>query len=195
MKRLFDIFFSILGLILLFPFLLLIIALIKLDSKGTIFYLQKRVGKKGKIFKIFKFRTMVQDADKKGLLSLGKKDTRITKIGHFLRKYKLDELPQLINVFLGDMSFVGPRPEVEKYVKLYSEEQKEILAIKPGITDYASLQFIDEEQILGKSKNPEKVYIEEIMPKKIALNKKYLKQVSIIIDVKIIFRTFFKILR
>ncbi len=195
MKRFFDLSVSFLGLLFLFPFFFIIAILIKLDSKGKIFYLQERVGKNGRIFKIFKFRTMVANADKKGLLSLGKKDTRITKIGHFLRKYKLDELPQLINVFLGDMSFVGPRPEVEKFVKLYSEEEKEILAIKPGITDYASLKFIDEEQILGKSQNPERVYIEEIMPKKIALNKKYLREISVITDVKIILRTVFKILR
>lgn len=193
LKRLFDIIFSLFGLILVFPFLLIIGILIKMGSKGSVFYLQERIGKNGKPFKIFKFRTMQVGSDKKGLLSLGKHDMRITKIGHFLRKYKLDELPQLINVFIGNMSFVGPRPEVKKYVDLYTKSQREILQVKPGITDVASLEYFEEEQVLGSSDNPEKTYVEDIMPHKIRLNKKYLSDVSLFSDIKIIFRTILKL--
>ncbi len=181
------------GLILIFPFLLVIGVLIKMGSKGGVFYLQERIGKSGKPFKIYKFRTMQVGSDKKGLLSLGKHDMRITKIGHFLRKYKLDELPQLINVLIGDMSFVGPRPEVKKYVDLYTESQREILQVKPGITDIASLEYFEEEQVLGASDNPEKTYVEEIMPHKIRLNKKYLNDVSLFSDIKIIWKTITRI--
>jgi len=195
MKRVFDIVFSALGLLVLLPFFLLVALLIKLDSKGPVFYLQERIGKGGKPFKIFKFRTMVVDADKKGLLSLGKKDSRITKVGVFLRKTKFDELPQLINVLKGDMSFVGPRPEVKKYTDLYTPEQREVLQVRPGITDYASLEYIDEEQLLGASDDPEKTYIEEIMPHKIRLNKEYLANRSFFSDIKLIFMTVFKMFR
>ena len=195
MKRIFDLFFSILGLILLLPFFLIIAILIKLDSKGTIFYLQERIGKNGIPFKIFKFRTMVEDADKKGLLSLGKKDNRITRVGRFLRKTKFDELPQLINVLKGDMSFVGPRPEVKKYTDLYTDKQRKILEVRPGITDYASLKYIDEEQILGNSINPEKTYIEKIMPDKIDINLEYLQNRNLLQDIKLIFETVFKMFR
>jgi len=195
MKRIFDIVFSALGLLLLLPFFLLVTLLIKLDTKGPVFYLQERIGKGGKPFKIFKFRTMVVNADKKGLLSLGKKDSRITRVGRFLRKTKFDELPQLINVLKGDMSFVGPRPEVKKYTDLYTPEQREVLQVRPGITDYASLEYIDEEQLLGTSENPEKTYIEKIMPHKIRLNKEYLSKRSFFSDIKLIFMTVFKMFR
>ncbi|HBK70689.1 MAG TPA: glycosyl transferase [Flavobacteriaceae bacterium] len=194
-KRLFDVFFSTLGILILSPVLLIISFLIKLDSKGNILYLQNRVGKSGKIFRILKFRTMVTNADKLGLLTLGDGDNRITKVGRILRKTKLDELPQLFNVFLGEMSFVGPRPEVKKYVNLYTNAQKEILKLKPGITDYASIKYIDESVILGNSEDPEKTYINTIMPHKIKLNKKYLHKQSLVYDIKIIFLTLFKIFR
>lgn len=194
-KRLFDVFFSTLGILILSPVLLIISFLIKLDSKGNILYLQNRVGKSGKIFRILKFRTMVTNADKLGLLTLGDGDNRITKVGRILRKTKLDEIPQLFNVFLGEMSFVGPRPEVKKYVNLYTNAQKEILKLKPGITDYASIKYIDESVILGNSEDPEKTYINTIMPHKIKLNKKYLYKQSLVYDIKIIFLTLFKIFR
>ncbi len=160
-----------------------------------LFYLQVRVGKNNQDFKVFKFRTMHLDADKKGLLTVGGRDPRVTSIGYYLRKYKLDELPQLFNVLIGDMSLVGPRPEVRKYVDLYSEEQKQVLTIKPGITDYASVEYIKENELLSKSQNPEQTYIQEIMPAKLALNAKYIKQQGIVVDVKIIFNTIFKILK
>lgn len=160
-----------------------------------LFYLQVRVGKNNQDFKVFKFRTMHLDADKKGLLTVGGRDPRVTSIGYYLRKYKLDELPQLFNVLIGNMSLVGPRPEVRKYVDLYSEEQKQVLTIKPGITDYASVEYIKENELLSKSQNPEQTYIQEIMPAKLALNAKYIKQQGIVVDVKIIFNTIFKILK
>ena len=194
-KRLFDIFFSLLGLIILLPILLIIALLIKLESKGSIFYRQIRVGKQNEDFKIFKFRTMFVGSDKKGLLTLGDNDSRVTKTGYFLRKYKLDEMPQLINVLEGTMSFVGPRPEVRKYVNHYSEEDLQILQAKPGITDYASIAFRDEAELLKDTDNPEKLYIEDIMPKKIALNKKYIVNPSVFTDIKIIIKTFISIVK
>ncbi len=194
-KRLFDIFFSFFGLLILFPILFLIAMGIKLESKGSVFYKQSRVGRHNQEFKIFKFRTMFIGSDKKGLLTLGDNDNRVTKIGYYLRKYKLDELPQLINVFIGNMSFVGPRPEVRKYVDYYSEEDLQILKIKPGITDYASIAFRDEAELLKATNDPEKLYIEGIMPKKIALNKKYLDNYSIIADIKIIIKTILTIIK
>ncbi len=193
MKRLFDIFFSFWGLFFILPFFILISLLIILDSKGGIFYQQVRVGKNQKDFKLLKFRTMKPASDKAGLLTVGSKDSRITKIGYYLRKLKIDELPQLINVLKGDMSIVGPRPEVRKYTNLYSGEQQKVLLIKPGITDYASIDYIDENRLLGESKNPEKTYIEEIMPKKLELNLKYINEIGIITDFKIIFKTIAKI--
>lgn len=189
-KRLFDIFFSFIGLVILFPLLLIIAILIKIDSKGPVFYLQNRVGQNNTDFKIFKFRTMKVNADKLGLLTVGDKDPRVTKIGYYLRKFKLDELPQLINVMIGNMSFVGPRPEVRKYVDYYSESDREILKMKPGITDFASIEYRNEVEILKKASNPEKVYVEEIMPEKIKLNKLYLKKYSLLTDIKIILKTF-----
>lgn len=193
MKRLFDIFFSFIGLIILSPFFLLISLLIILDSKGGVFYRQIRVGKNGKDFYLFKFRSMRTDSDKKGLLTVGGRDPRITRTGYFIRKYKIDELPQLLNVLTGDMSLVGPRPEVRRYVDLYNEEQKKVLSVKPGVTDYASIEYSDENELLGKANDPEKVYIEEIMPAKLRLNQQYIKEKGMVTDIKIIFRTLKKI--
>ncbi|HVA99278.1 MAG TPA: sugar transferase [Bacteroidia bacterium] len=194
MKRLFDIVFSLFGIILLVPIFLLIAVFIIFDSKGKIVYKQVRVGKNGKDFFVFKFRTMISNAEKKGLLTVGAKDSRITRVGFFLRKYKLDELPQLANVLIGDMSFVGPRPEVRKYVNMYNEEQLQVLSVRPGITDYASIQFANENELLGKVSNPEEVYVNEVMPEKLLLNLKYIREKNFFKDVKIIFKTFIKIL-
>src|SRR6478735_7467032 len=174
LKRLFDIVLSGIGVILLLPFFIFIALFIVLDSKGGAFYLQTRVGKNGKLFKLFKFRTMSLNAEASGLITIGGRDPRVTKVGYTLRKYKLDELPQLLNVFLGSMSLVGPRPEVRKYVDLYNEEQKKVLLVKPGITDYASLDYFKENDLLAASSNPEETYIQEIMPAKLELNKKYI---------------------
>ena len=191
MKRVFDFIFSFIGLILLSPIFLIISLLIALSSKGGVFYKQTRVGKDNIDFKVYKFRSMIVNADKKGLLSIGKdgRDPRITKIGYILRKYKLDELPQLINVLKGDMSLVGPRPEVRKYVDLYDDNQKEILKVKPGITDIASITFRNENDLLSQSPNPEDYYIQEIMPKKISLSLEYVKTRTLIKDIKLIFKT------
>lgn len=194
LKRIFDITLSLLGLILLLPFMLIIAILIKIDSKGSVFFKQVRVTKNGREFKIFKYRTMRVGSDKYSQITVGK-DDKITKIGLFLRKYKLDEIPQLINVFIGDMSLVGPRPEVPKYVALYTEEQREILKVRAGITDYASIEFSNENDILADEADPEKAYIEKIMPRKIELNKKYLSEISVITDIKIILLTIKKILK
>ena len=194
LKRIFDITLSLFGLIILLPFMLIIAILIKIDSKGPVFFKQIRVTKNGKEFKIFKYRTMRVGSDKYSQITVGK-DGRITKIGSFLRKYKLDEIPQLINVLIGDMSLVGPRPEVPKYVALYTDEQKEILKVRAGITDYASIEFSDENDLLASEEEPEKAYIEKIMPKKIELNKKYLSEISVLTDVRIILLTIKKILK
>ena len=194
LKRIFDIVFSLFGLIVLSPFMLIIAILIKIDSKGPVFFKQVRVTKNGKEFKIFKYRTMRVGSDKFSQITVGK-DSRITKVGDFLRKYKLDEIPQLINVLIGDMSLVGPRPEVPKYVALYTEEQREILKVRAGITDYASIEFSNENDILANEADPEKAYIEKIMPRKIELNKKYLSEISVMTDIKIILLTIKKILK
>ena len=194
LKRIFDITLSLLGLILLLPFMLIIAIFIKLDSKGPVFFKQLRVTKNGREFKIFKYRTMRVGSDKYSQITVGK-DDRITKIGSFLRKYKLDEIPQLINVLIGDMSLVGPRPEVPKYVALYTEEQREILKVRAGITDYASIEFSNENDLLALEEDPEKAYIEKVMPKKIELNKKYLSEISILTDIRIILLTIKKILK
>ncbi|CEK32831.1 sugar transferase [[Clostridium] sordellii] len=188
-KRLFDIVASSIGLILLSPILILIAICIKLDSKGPVFFKQVRVGKNKELFKIYKFRTMVTDAEKLGKQITVGNDTRITKVGTFIRKCKLDELPQLINVLKGDMSLVGPRPEVPKYVDLYDDYQEQILLVQPGITDYASIEFRNESEILGESENPESKYIDDIMPYKIELNIKYIKNISLYEDLKLITRT------
>lgn len=194
LKRIFDITLSLFGLIILLPFMLIIAILIKIDSKGPVFFKQIRVTKNGKEFKIFKYRTMKVGSDKYSQITVGK-DGRITKLGSFLRKYKLDEIPQLINVLIGDMSLVGPRPEVPKYVALYTDEQKEILKVRAGITDYASIEFSDENDLLASEEDPEKAYIEKIMSRKIELNKKYLSEISILTDIKIILLTIKKILK
>ena len=194
LKRIFDIILSLFGLIILLPFMLIIAIFIKLDSKGPVFFKQLRVTKNGREFKIFKYRTMRVGSDKYSQITVGK-DDRITKIGSFLRKYKLDEIPQLINVLIGDMSLVGPRPEVPKYVALYTDEQKEILKVRAGITDYASIEFSDENDLLASEEEPEKAYIEKVMPKKIELNKKYISEISMLTDIKIILLTIKKILK
>ena len=194
LKRIFDIILSLFGLIILLPFMLIIAIFIKLDSKGPVFFKQLRVTKNGREFKIFKYRTMRVGSDKYSQITVGK-DDRITKIGSFLRKYKLDEIPQLINVLIGDMSLVGPRPEVPKYVALYTDEQKEILKVRAGITDYASIEFSDENDLLASEEDPEKAYIEKVMPKKIELNKKYISEISMLTDIKIILLTIKKILK
>lgn len=193
MKRLFDIFFSFIGLVILSPFFLLIALLIVFDSKGGVFYKQIRVGKNGQDFYLYKFRSMRTDSDKKGLLTVGGRDPRITKVGYFIRTYKIDELPQLLNVLKGDMSLVGPRPEVRHYVDLYTEEQRTVLTVKPGVTDYASIEYSKENELLGKASDPEKTYIEEIMPAKLQLNLKYMAEKGLITDIKIILRTLKKI--
>jgi len=194
--RFFDILFSLIGLLILSPFFLFFILIIRIESKGKAFFSQTRVGEKGRLFKLLKFRTMVVDAEKKGLqLTVGNRDKRITKVGYFLRKYKLDELPQFINVLKGEMSIVGPRPEVQKYVNLYTKEQQKILQVKPGITDYASIEYINENEILAKAENPEQIYINEIMPAKISLNLKYVENKSLKEYFKIIFITFYQIFK
>ncbi len=194
LKRLFDIIFSFLGLIFSFPIFIILAFWISIDSSGGIFYLQERIGKNFKPFKLYKFRSMYSGSDKKGLLTVGGNDSRITRSGYFIRKYKLDELAQLINVLKGDMSLVGPRPEVKKYVDLYNDDQKRVLLVKPGITDYASIEYYNENEILEKSSNPEKIYIEEIMPHKLYLNLKYIEEQSLITDMKIILTTIKKII-
>lgn len=194
LKRLVDFIVSLFFLFLLFPILVLLAILIKLESNGPVFYLQVRVGLNGKDFRIFKFRTMFIGSDKAGLLTVGGRDPRITKVGIFIRKYKLDELPQLINVLNGEMSLVGPRPEVRKYVNMYNDEQLKVLSVKPGITDYASIQYSDENELLAKSVDPEKTYIEEVMPAKLLLNLKYINEISWLTDLKIIGLTVRKII-
>lgn len=195
MKRLFDLVVSITGFVFLIPVFIIISLLIIMDSRGGVFYKQLRVGKAGKDFYLLKFRSMYSNSDKKGLLTVGARDNRVTRVGYYLRKYKLDELPQLINVIMGNMSLVGPRPEVRKYVSLYTKEQLRVLDVRPGITDYASIEFSNENEILGKVSNPEEVYIKEIMPAKLALNLKYISDKSVITDLNIICRTLFKIFR
>ena len=193
--RLLDIVLSLLGLIFLLPIVVILAVWIKFDSQGSIFFRQIRVGKDGRDFRIYKFRTMIVNAEKMGIITIGERDPRITNSGYFLRKYKLDELPQLINVLKGEMSFVGPRPEVRKYVEMYNQEQLKILTVKPGITDYASIEYINEDEILGKSLDPEKTYIEEIMPQKIKYNMKYINNKTVIEYFKIIFLTIIKIIK
>lgn len=195
LKRLFDIIASLIGIIVLLPFFIIICLSMIVSCGFPLFYLQTRVGKNGRDFKLFKFRTMHLDADKKGLLTVGGRDPRVTSIGYYLRKYKLDELPQLFNVLFGTMSLVGPRPEVRKYVDLYTKEQQQVLFVKPGITDFASLEYINENDLLAKSDNPEKTYIDEIMPAKLALNAKYIQQQGLFVDFKIILNTILKIVK
>lgn len=195
LKRFFDIFCSLIGIILLAPWFLIICLLQIISSGFPIFYIQKRVGKGNIDFNLYKFRTMRSDSDKLGLLTIGGRDSRITKLGYYLRKYKIDELPQVFNVLLGTMSLVGPRPEVRKYVDLYTKEQLTILNVKPGITDYASLQFFNENDLLAQSISPEETYIQEIMPIKLGLNLKYIAEQSFFIDIRIMVKTVLKIVK
>lgn len=194
MKRLLDILSSLLVLILLCPLWLVLALLIVCDSRGGVFYRQIRVGKDNKDFYLYKFRTMRPDADKKSLLTVGERDSRVTRVGYFLRKYKLDEFPQLINVLKGDMSIVGPRPEVRKYVDMYTPEQMRVLSVRPGLTDLASIQYVHENELLAASDNPEQTYIDVVMPAKLQLNLQYIDNQSFCGDIKLIFKTFAAIL-
>jgi lipopolysaccharide/colanic/teichoic acid biosynthesis glycosyltransferase len=184
-----DILLAFVGIVFLAPFFVLIALLVKVGSQGPVLYIQWRVGKHGVPFRLFKFRTMHVAADKKGLLTIGGKDTRVTGIGYFLRKYKLDELPQLLNVLRGDMSIVGPRPEVQKYVDLYNADQRRVLSVRPGITDQASITFRNESELLAQVADPEGYYVSEIMPRKIELNYLYIQNQSLKEYFRIIFRT------
>lgn len=194
-KRFLDFSCSLLALIVLAPLWLLIALAIVLESRGGVLYRQSRVGRNGRDFTLYKFRTMRTGSDKKGLLTVGDRDSRVTKVGYFLRKYKLDEFPQLINIIKGDMSIVGPRPEVRKYVDLYTPEQRQVLTVRPGLTDYASIRYVHESEILAHSDNPEQTYIDEVMPAKLALNLEYIQHQSLKEDFKLIFQTFAAIVR
>jgi lipopolysaccharide/colanic/teichoic acid biosynthesis glycosyltransferase len=194
MKRTVDICISLLILALFLPFGLLLMLFISIESAGGVFYLQERVGRNGQLFKLIKFRSMRPNADKGSQITIGNRDPRITKVGYFIRKFKLDEFPQFFNVIKGDMSIVGPRPEVPFYVEMYTEAQRQILVVKPGITDYASLAYFNENEILAKAADPQKVYLEQIMPAKIELNQRYLSDPSLFKDIKIIGLTALKII-
>lgn len=193
MIRLLDVIFSLLGLFFLAPIFLLISVVIKLNSKGPVLFKQARIGLNGKEFNILKFRSMRKNSDKFGLITVGGRDPRVTSVGFYLRKYKLDELPQLINVLVGDMSFVGPRPEVKKYVDLYTQEQKKVLSIRPGITDWASIFYRDENEILGQSLNPEKDYIDKVMSNKLNFNLIYIENYGLVEYFNILFKTLWHI--
>lgn len=195
MTRFFDILFSFLGLIALSPLFIVLYVLIRLESKGGGFYSQERVGRNGVPFRLYKFRSMRVGSDRKGLITVGERDNRITRTGLFIRKYKLDELPQLWNVLKGDMSLVGPRPEVEKYTRLYTPEQRHVLSVRPGVTDWASIEYVDENRILGAAADPDRAYVEEIMPAKIALNMRYILHPTVGEYFRIIFATFSGIAR
>ncbi len=195
MIRFCDIVLSCLGLLLLSPLFVVVAVWIVIDNPGPIFYRQMRVGKDGKDFGLLKFRSMRVGADKSSLITIGEHDSRITRAGYYIRKYKLDELPQLWNVLVGDMSLVGPRPEVRKYVDMYTDEQRLVLSVRPGITDYASIEYIDENRILAQAEDPDRTYIEEILPAKIALNMRYIKHQTLGEYMKIIFLTLAKIIR
>ena len=193
-KRIFDIFFTSIALVVLSPLMLLTALAIVCDSKGKIFYKQLRVGKNNTDFYLYKFRTMRSCSDMQGLLTVGDRDLRVTKIGYFLRKIKWDELPQLFNILKGDMSIVGPRPEVRKYVDLYTDEQMRVLDVLPGLTDYASIEYINENSLLEQSSSPEQTYINDIMPAKLQLNFKYIDNQSLFVDLQIIAKTMQRIL-
>jgi len=195
MKRLFDIFASGLGLIVLSPLFLILAVWIKLDSKGPVFYRQVRVGLHNKDFRIFKFRSMRVGADKGSLVTIGGRDPRITRSGYFIRKFKFDELPQLINVFVGDMSLVGPRPEVRHYVDYWTLEQMHVLDVRPGITDPASIKFRNENELMEQAEDPEKYYIEVIMQEKLKLYLEYVLNHSFWGDIGLIFKTFWVIVK
>ena len=189
MKRIFDVTASGLGLILLSPLFLIMAIWIKADSPGPVFYRQTRVGRGNRDFRLFKFRSMKVGADKKGLITVGGRDPRVTRSGYYIRKYKLDELPQLINVFKGDMSLVGPRPEVRKYVDLYTPEQLHVLDVRPGITDLASIRYRNENELLAQACDPEQYYREVVMQDKLRINSEYIADRSFFKDIKIIFLT------
>ncbi len=195
MKRLFDILFSLLVLIVGLPFGLLVVICIALDSRGNVIYKQKRVGRNNVDFLLYKFRTMCTDADKGSQITVSDHDSRITRTGAFLRKYKIDEFPQFLNILKGEMSIVGPRPEVRKYVEMYTPEQMRVLSVRPGLTDYASIRYVNENALLAASDNPEETYIHEIMPDKLNLNLKYVDEQSLWVDMKIMWQTIMAILR
>jgi lipopolysaccharide/colanic/teichoic acid biosynthesis glycosyltransferase len=189
MKRLFDFLAALTGLLLLSPLLIVLAVWVLLDDGKPVFFRQERVGQNGVLFKLLKFRSMYRDAEKRGQLTVGGRDPRITKSGYLLRKYKLDELPQLWNVVKGDMSIVGPRPEVPKYVNTYTDAQREVLSVRPGLTDPASVEYIDEDELLGRSKDPEATYINEILPAKVDLQLRYVRERSFKKDLGVILQT------
>lgn len=194
MKRLFDILASGLGLLCLSPLFAILAIWIKADSRGPVFYRQVRVGRGNRDFRIFKFRSMRPDSDKGRLITVGGHDPRVTRSGYYIRKYKLDELPQLINVFIGDMSLVGPRPEVRRYVDMYSPEQMRVLDVRPGITSLASIRYRNENEILAASDDPDRTYVEKVMPDKLAIDLEYVADASLINDIRLIFSTFREII-
>lgn len=192
-KRCFDIVFSIIGFLFLAPILILIALVIKLDSKGPVLFIQGRVGKGNTDFNIYKFRTMRTQSETKGLLTLGNHDSRITKIGYFLRRYKIDEFPQLFNILKGDMSFVGPRPELRYYVNFYSDDDMKIFVVRPGITGLASLKYRNEVELLKAAENPEEFFIKTIIPDKLKYNKEYIQKRNFFFDLKLIFITIIQV--
>lgn len=185
-KRLFDILFSLAGIFFMLPLFALVMILLIQDSKGPVFYRQLRVGLNQRCFYLIKFRTMYSGSDKAGLLTIGNHDSRITKVGVWLRKYKIDELPQLLNIIRGEMSFVGPRPEVPKYVELYDSTQRRVLSVKPGLTDWASIKYIDENRLLETAEDPESFYVNTVIPSKLSQNLEYIDHHNLWIDFKII---------
>ena len=195
MKRIFDIVASGFGLLVMSPVFLILAIWIKLDSKGPVFYRQVRVGRKNRDFRIFKFRSMRVGADKMGLITVGGHDPRVTRSGYFIRKYKLDEFPQLINVFIGDMSLVGPRPEVRKYVDLYTSEQMQVLDVRPGVTSLASIRYRNENELLEKVEDSDQYYINVVMQDKLAIDLEYIRNVSFGYDIRLVFHTFWEIIR
>ncbi len=194
MKRIFDIVASGAGLVVLSPLFAALAVWIKADSRGPVFYRQTRVGRGNKDFRLYKFRSMRPDSDKLGLITVGGRDPRVTRSGYYIRKYKLDELPQLINVFVGDMSLVGPRPEVRKYVDMYTPEQLHVLDVRPGITSLASIRYRNENDVLAASDDPERCYIERVMPDKLAIDLEYVAHAGLWSDIKLIFATFKEII-
>lgn len=194
LKRAFDIAASSIGLLALSPVFAAVALWMKCDSRGPVFYRQTRVGRGNRDFRLFKFRSMRPDSDRLGLITVGGRDPRVTRSGYYIRKYKLDELPQLINVFLGDMSLVGPRPEVRKYVDMYTPEQMRVLDVRPGITSLASIRYRNENDILAASEDPDRTYIERVMPDKIAIDLEYVPKANLWTDIRLIFSTFREII-
>ena len=195
MIRFFDLIFSSFILLLFLPIGIVIAILIRIESKGSVFYRQVRIGKDEKQFKLLKFRSMLIDADKQGNLTVGAKDSRITRVGYVIRKFKLDEFPQFINVLLGQMSVVGPRPEVLEFVALYTAQQRKVLLVRPGITDEASLQYFEENKLLAGSEDPKKTYIDVVMPSKIAINLAYIEKRTLLTDLTVVGKTILRIFR